>query len=227
MSADAHDCIAAPLQDDGRLVGAPHEPRGAESSGEIPGGNWRVYSLREKGRTAGFMLHVRVAPNVYRKARLPVDREGLDTRRKRATFAVDAAPVILTTYREERATDRGATPAVKPITFIDFAELWTDGTLHGRHPDHVKRKASAGADASKFEFMKAVIGDVALKDFGLDHAERIMRALPADLASATRRHYAQAIHKVLAIAVYPARLIERHPLPRGFLPKIGGLKAKG
>jgi integrase len=52
-----------------------------------------------------------------------------------------------------------------------------------------------------------------------------MAALPDGLASATRRHYAQLISKVLRIAEYPCRLIERSPLPRGFLPKIGARPA--
>ena len=129
---------------DATPLAAPDQPRGAESAGEFDGGNWRVYALREKGRTPGFMLHVRVAPNVYRKARLPVEREGLDTRTKRASFAADAAPVILDSYREEQASKPGATPAEKPITFLDFAELWTDGTLHDRYPDHVKNEDDRG-----------------------------------------------------------------------------------
>ena len=45
--------------------------------------------------------------------------------------------------------------------------------------------------------------------------------------AATRRHYAQTMHRLLALAVYPAHLIERNPLPKGFLPKVSGnTKAK-
>jgi len=57
--------------------------------------------------------------------------------------------------------------------------------------------------------MRKIVGEVFLRDFALDHA------------------YAQSIHKVLSIAVYPARLIPVHPLPKGFLPKLGPQKAKG
>ena len=226
MITDSTESRITDFDVDGTPLAAPDEPRGAESSGEFPGGSWRVYALREKGRTAGFMLHVRVAPNVYRKARLPVDREGLDTRSKRASFAADAAPFMLRSYREEQASKPGATSAEKPITFLDFAELWTDGTLHERYPDHVKKKKTSDDDAARFEFMRSIVGDVLLKDFALDHAEKVMRAVPRELSTSTRRHYAQTIHKLLSIAVYPARLIPVHPLPKGFLPKLGPGKAK-
>ncbi len=107
---DSRNPESALAVEDKAPLSTPEEPRGAESSVEIPGGSWRVYALREKGRTAGFMLHVRVAPNVYRKARLPVEREALDTRAKRAAFAADASPVILAKYREEQAAKPGASP---------------------------------------------------------------------------------------------------------------------
>ncbi|CAN5901300.1 hypothetical protein BH11MYX4_BH11MYX4_01920 [soil metagenome] len=226
MITDSRESAATAFDVDATPLATSDEPRGAESSGEIAGGSWRVYVLREKGRAAGFMLHVRVAPNVQRKARLPLEREQLDTRAKRAAFAADAAPVILEKYREEHAAKPGAPLAEKPTTFLDFAELWTDGTLHDRYPDHVKKKTSAD-DAARFEFMRSIVGDVSLRDFALDHAEKIMRAVPRELSTSTRRHYAQSIHKVLSIAVYPARLIPVHPLPKGFLPKLGPQKAKG
>lgn len=41
----------------------------------------------------------------------------------------------------------------------------------------------------------------------------------------TRRHVAQVIHRVLSLAVYPAKLIASNPLPRGFLPSVGTRKA--
>ena len=205
-----------------------NEQRGAESSGNLPDGNsWRLYPLRQKGVVTGFILHVRVAPNVYKKARLPVADEGLDTPVKRKRFSAEAAPVIVDRYREELLSKPAPVPEAKAITFYDFAELWWSGKLHEQFPDHVKKKKSAAADEAKFVWAKTVMADVPLKDFTVDHAERLMRALPRDLSSATRRHYAQSIAKVVAYAVYPARIIERNPLPRGFLPKIGPRKAKG
>ncbi|MDI3290478.1 tyrosine-type recombinase/integrase [Polyangium sp. 15x6] len=54
-----------------------------------------------------------------------------------------------------------------------------------------------------------------------------MRGIPPERASATRRHVAQILHRLCAMAVFPLRLIAASPLPRGFLPKVGAGKAKG
>jgi integrase len=40
-----------------------------------------------------------------------------------------------------------------------------------------------------------------------------------------RRQVAQVMHRVLALAVYPMRLISANPLPRGWLPSPGNSKA--
>jgi integrase len=66
------------------------------------------------------------------------------------------------------------------------------------------------------------LGDIPLSAFELDHAESAMRQLPEDAKRpATRRQYAQLIHRVLQLAVYPCRVIKVNPLPKGFMPKIG------
>src|SRR5690606_29433428 len=70
------------------------------------------------------------------------------------------------------------------------------------------------------------IGDVRLAEFTLEHAELAMRSLPETTrTAATRRQYAQLISKVLGLACYPLKIIERSPLPRGFLPKVRTQKA--
>lgn len=52
-----------------------------------------------------------------------------------------------------------------------------------------------------------------------------MRALPS-MSPASRRHIAQLLHRMMAKAVFPCRLLATNPLPRGFLPKLGPAKAK-
>jgi integrase len=65
-------------------------------------------------------------------------------------------------------------------------------------------------------------GEIPIDRFTLDHAERAMQGLPERAKRpATRRAYAQALARTLKLAEYPLRLIERSPLPKGFLPKIG------
>jgi hypothetical protein len=117
--------------------------------------------------------------------------------------------------------------AVVP-TFEQFAARWTSGELAQKYPDHIKAKKSAAIDNQRLKKLCAIpcglgtIGALPLNEFDIDAAQAAMAALPADAKTpATRRHYAQIIHKVLAMAVFPCRLIERHPLPKGFLPKVG------
>jgi len=112
-------------------------------------------------------------------------------------------------------------------TFREVARLWTSGELHEQYPDHVKAKDSE-ADEARFRVLFEIdlggspLGNTPIDRFTLDHAERAMRKLPERARRAgTRRHYAQLISRVLGLAVYPLRLIDRNPLPKGFLPKIG------
>ncbi len=108
------------------------------------------------------------------------------------------------------------------ITFAEVAQMWTSGELATRHPDQVKRKRSVKSDVERFRKINATIGKVPISSFTLDDAERAMRALPAELASRTRRQYAQLIVRLLKLCVYPLRLIKASPIPAGFLPSQAG-----
>ena len=113
-------------------------------------------------------------------------------------------------------------------TFRQVAEDWTSGRLHERFPDQVEAKRDGGKDAARLVFMCGLdlggvtVGDLPIDRFTVDVAEEVMRRLP-DTAKrpATRRHYAQTIHRVLALAVYPLRLLAANPIPRGFMPRKG------
>ncbi len=52
-----------------------------------------------------------------------------------------------------------------------------------------------------------------------------MRALPA-MSPASRRYSAQLLHRMMAMAIFPCRLVATNPLPRGLLPRLGPAKAK-
>lgn len=113
------------------------------------------------------------------------------------------------------------------MTFRQLGERWTSGKLHSEFPDHVKEKDGA-QDASRLAKLCAIdvggmpLGDVPITSFTVDHAERVMGDLPeAAKRPATRRQYIQVLHRVLALAVYPCRLIPSNPLPKGFVPKPG------
>lgn len=118
-------------------------------------------------------------------------------------------------------------PPRATTTFKEFAEDWTEGRLHQRYPDNVKKKDTADDDAGRLrKHVYGVVGNVALADFRLEHAQAVMAALPSDLSASSRRHVAQLIRRVLQMAVYPACVIKTHPLPRGFLPNVSDPKAK-
>jgi len=137
-------------------------------------------------------------------------------------------PGVLQTASELLGGELIEAGAVETVaTFSDIAKRWTDGDLHEQHPDHVKAKDSE-ADERRFRILCEIdlggtkLGDIPIDRFTLDHAEQIMRKLPERAKRAgTRRHYGQLISRVMALAVYPLRLIDRNPLPKGFLPKIG------
>lgn len=106
-------------------------------------------------------------------------------------------------------------------TFADVAKAWTSGDLARQHPDHVKVKKTADDDRQRLEtYVVPLLRTVPMRSFSLDHAERVMAALPPTLRPATRRQVAQAMHRVAALAVYPLRQLKANPLPRGFLPKV-------
>lgn len=112
------------------------------------------------------------------------------------------------------------------VTIRQFGEDWTKGKLHKRWPDHVKDKSSKVQDGQRLE--KHVYPHVehdAVADFRIEDAERVMAKLPEGLSSATRRHVAQLMHRLMAMAVYPARLRAANPLPKGFMPKVKRTRA--
>lgn len=123
--------------------------------------------------------------------------------------------------------EAGPKPNANEITIERLAARWTSGELAREYPDHVRTKKSAGDDVTLFDLhILPIVRHVPVVKFTLDDAEAVMRSLPPR-AAATRRHVAQAMHRLLNIAVFPVRLIAANPLPKGFLPKLGPAKAKG
>jgi integrase len=119
------------------------------------------------------------------------------------------------------------------MTFRQLGDLWTTGRLASMFPRYVRQKKSADDDESRLRlYVYDHIGDTPIRDFappkGLELAERVMASLPgpSELSNATARHVAQTVHRVLGLAVYPLRILEVHPLPRGFMPRPANDKAK-
>ena len=144
----------------------------------------------------------------------------------RARFATGAAAAEREIYTDSVAAKTaeqktGAVTSPTALTFKEIAELWTSGGLAKNHPDHVEAKLTAEIHVSRLKVINEIVGTVPITDAGwIDHAGRVMRGLPKRVkTTATRRHYAQILHRVLALAVWPLRLIDHNPLPRGFLPR--------
>jgi len=111
-------------------------------------------------------------------------------------------------------------------SFGELGEQWTKGELAQRYPDQIRVKRSADDDESRLtNYVYPVLKDVPIDQVTLDLCEDVMRRLPSSLAPATRRNVGQLITRILTMAVYPLRLIERSPIPRGFLPAAGKPKA--
>jgi hypothetical protein len=96
--------------------------------------------------------------------------------------------------RGEAVPKKRAAPTQAGVTFAELARRWTSGKLASEYPDRVKRKRRVEADVSYLKnYIIPVLGDVLVPSFTLDHAEAVMRSLPATLEPVTRRQIGLAI----------------------------------
>lgn len=189
---------------------------------------WRVYPLPDR---AGFGIKFYDRDGVRRLHRIPVDQD---------VNSVDEAEQYASIWYERNVGDAGRATASSELTlspstkFEEFGKLWTTGDLAKRFPDHVKVKRSAGDDERVLRlYVYPAVGHERLARFegqcGLDLVEKVMAGLPPvgkTFSRASRRHVLQAIHRLLVLATYPARLIASNPLPKGFLPRATSSRAK-
>lgn len=132
-------------------------------------------------------------------------QEAID--RARATVAV-----IL---KGEKAIRTG-----KDITTKQWGMHYTSGDLAKKFPDHVYDK-DYKRDAGRLRmYVYPIVGDVPVRAFNLAHGNAVMRSLPAHLSPTSRRHIAQALMRIMHLAVFPGQLVAASPLPRGWLPKL-------
>lgn len=131
--------------------------------------------------------------------------------------------------------DRVRTALLSPeMTLEQFGACWTSGELARRFPDHVALKKTANDDASRFRnYVYPVIGTEPMRRFegrrGVELVEQVLNCLPPlgpTFSRSSRRQVIQSVHRLLTLAVYPAKVLSANPLPRGFVPKTGDEKAK-
>jgi integrase len=111
-------------------------------------------------------------------------------------------------------------------TFRSVFTRWNKGELAEEFPDHIRAKRTVDEDrhrANKHILNVrladgSTFGDKPLDAVVLEDCERVMSEMPRVLSRASRRHTAQLMHRVFAMAVYPLRIVRASPLPRGFLP---------
>lgn len=166
-----------------------------------------VDALRADGRDGEVIAKLDVAVRVGRD---DPDR-GLDrVAAGIAKLRLHAAPAAL-----------AASPPRTAMAIKRFGTLWTSGDLHREYPDHIPAKRSADKDAGILErWVYPVVGHVKLEAFTLRDAQAVLRQVPRDLSTATRRHVAQVMVRLCNLAVYPCELLKASPLPKGFLPKV-------
>ncbi len=190
-----------------------HKATGAESTGD----RWAIYPHVEGGFELSYYLGKK-----RKKKRVPRD---LTTPKQRALFAKH----YVEGERAKLGDDTAAEPEEERTipTIAAFAKQWTDGDLAEDFPDNVS-VIDHGANESRLrDYINPVIGDTRLDKLTIEDAQRVMRKLPSKLSVASRRHIAQVIHRVCALAVYPARHLLASPIPKGFLPKLKKGPAKG
>jgi integrase len=116
--------------------------------------------------------------------------------------------------------------AASQVTVAEFGKQWRSGELHKLYPDHVKDKDSDRDGQLARLFVDPIIGTVPVSGLTLEHCDRVMAAIPEGKASGTRRHVAQYLRRLVNLAVYPGKLRQDNPVPKGWLPRIKDAKAK-
>jgi integrase len=193
---------------------------------KMPPWTWRLYPL---GRREGWTLKYWDQDSVRREHAVPLKYRDEGPAKKYAAAWIKERQKIIA----DGIAAQAAAPAPLPtpgLTFSKFAERWTSEELHRQYPDHVPLKSTVNDDKQRLrDHINPIIGDIPLRDLtgatGLEKADEVMSKLPS-LASQTRRHVAQTMHRIFEIAVYPARLIPANPLPRGWLPRVKNHRAR-
>jgi len=130
--------------------------------------------------------------------------------------------------RHVDATERGewATAPARGKTFQQVGDMWTSGEIARLYPDRVVVKSNAWKDEGLLnKHVYPIVRDVSIAAFTLEHADAVMRALPASYASGSRKQIAMLVSRILGLAAFPLKLIAVSPLPKGWIPRRGPGKA--
>jgi integrase len=146
--------------------------------------------------------------------------------RKGAALTSESEFKEVVRFAEGLCTGRVKVTSTSTPTVKELGTDWTSGKLHERYPDQIKLKRTSDDDHQRLnDYVYRVIGTKPITEVTLDDCERVMKQLPANLSQMTRRNIGQTIVRLLNMAVYPLRLVERSPIPQGFLPKMPKARA--
>ncbi|XYH94708.1 hypothetical protein ACMHYB_43845 [Sorangium sp. So ce1128] len=180
---------------------------------------------QRKELVADLAARLRASRNVTRDAIVALLERAAVREGRALRDVIEAVEVVCRGGAQAKVVPGGGS-VPKQVALQQFGELWTSGELTRMYPDHVKPKRSVEQDVYRLDrHVYPIAGRVPVSAFTLDDAERVMRALPS-MSPASRRHIAQLLHRMMAMAVFPCRLLATNPLPRGFVPKLGPAKAK-
>jgi len=108
----------------------------------------------------------------------------------------------------------------KGDTVASLAVRWTSGDLSREYPDHVRPlKKAAACQGLIDKHVSPQIGSTPIQDVTIEHLEKVTRAYQGEASS--RRRVGTLVSRILAIAVYPLKLIKVSPVPRGFFRTTG------
>lgn len=131
---------------------------------------------------------------------------------------------------EVAVTPRSKRTPTKTTTIREFGDLWTSNELARRYRgrvraiDHKDNIGRLKRHVYPVVYEGVAIGDMSLEDFTLDHADFIL--FQETVPDRSLRHVAQCLNRLFTLAVYPCRLLDHSPLPRGWMPKQEKPKAK-
>lgn len=147
---------------------------------------------------------------------------------QRAAQAADAKTVkAIVDLSRKVARGEAVMKPSSTTTIRELGERWTSGELARLYRGRIEPRKNAKADAGCLALhVYPVAGNVAVDGFTRDHADQIMARIPAARADNTVRNVALTLHRLLAIAVSPLRLIPSNPLGEGFIPRPGARKAQ-
>ena len=117
----------------------------------------------------------------------------------------------------------GYRPPSSAPTLRQVGKRWTGGELHAEYKDDVESmsvRSADGTDELLEKWVYKIIGDLPVDQIDLDAADRVKKYLSqSELEDSSRANVLARFRALMNICVYPLKLINRTPLPPGWVPR--------